>query len=254
MNQSKGISGFADGASCFASGVKFFQEHPRLLPVAIIPFCLTIGVFLTIGIVGYLYFADWRESFFANKDAWYWTWTGAEFLLSVLFFLIYGVVSLFTFVIVGSLITSPFSEYLSQQVERELLPNGPTAAAGRFSMARDVARGLKHEVIRLTIYIAIWCCSLVLLLIPILGQIGFTICMGYVSIRYLAWDGLDYCMARQRMGFREKMAFLRESRARTVGYGAISFLLLTIPFTTLFVLPLNAVGGSILYCRIRSGQ
>ena len=121
-------------------------------------------------------------------------------------------------------------------------------------MIQDMLRSLKHEAIRLCFYAAILCIFLPLLLVPLLGHLAFSAIMTYVSIRYLTWDGLDYAMSRRRFRFRQKMDFLRARRLRTLGYGSISFLLLCIPLTTLFVLPLNAIGGTMLFCRIVDGE
>ncbi|MGE3165384.1 MAG: EI24 domain-containing protein [Planctomycetota bacterium] len=247
----RGLRGFIDGAACFFEGLRFLVKNPRYLPVVIVPFLLTIGVFFITFWLALYGFASWKDWFFEDKTAWYWTWTGAEYLLWLLFFVIYAAVCFFGFLVVGSLITSPFSEYLSQQVELAYPPpDAPPGGGARFLLA-DVLRGLKHEVLRLALYAGVWLACLPLLLVPLLGQAAFAAAMIYLNVRYLAWDGLDYCMSRRRMRFRDKLALLRGSRARTTGYGALSFMLLAIPFTTLFVLPLNAVGGSILFCRIR---
>ena len=113
-------------------------------------------------------------------------------------------------------------------------------------MVGDILRGLKHEAMRLMIYLGLLVLFSPVLFIPFLGQVV----LAFISIRYLAWDGLDYCMSRRRFGFRQKMAFLARRRMRTVGYGVVSFLMLMIPMVQLFVLPLNAVGGTLLFCRI----
>lgn len=248
-----GLRGFLDGAGCFFEGFRFLARNPRYLPFVIIPFVLTIFVFFAMFWVALYGFASWKEWFLEDKTAWYWTWTGAEYILWLLFFVIYAAACFFGFLVVGSLITSPFSEYLSQKVEQAYPPPDVPKGGGARFVVSDIVRGLKHEVLRLSMYACLWLGCLMLLLVPLLGPFAFSGAMIYLNVRYLAWDGLDYCMSRRRMGFRQKLALLRGSHARTTGYGALSFALLAIPFTTLFVLPLNAVGGSILYCRIQRG-
>ena len=114
----------------------------------------------------------------------------------------------------------------------------------------DLGHTMKHESIRLAIYVFLFIACLPLLLVPIAGQIGFAIALGFINIRYLAWGGLDYSMARRHWGFRHKMRWLRRRRARTVGYGTASLVFLSIPFTMLFMLPVIAVGGTVLCCKI----
>ena len=117
-------------------------------------------------------------------------------------------------------------------------------------MVKDLLFAVKQEIVRLSIWVGLAIAFMPLWIVPFVGTVLYSAVMTFISIRYLAWDGLDYCMGRRRWRVRRKMAFLKEWRARTVGYGTVSFVLLAIPFTTLFVLPLNSLGGSILFCKI----
>ena len=209
-----------------------------------------MACFIALAIFALSHFGEWQASFFESRTEWYWTWTGAELFATLLFFALFAVFCFLSFVTVGSLITSPFSDFLSHRVEAEMLPGREAIPGVGAWLARDALRSIKHECIRLAIYLGLLALCAPLLLIPFLGPPGFSVVMTYITIRYLAWDGLDYCLSRRRLRFRDKMTFLRERRMRTLGFGSFSFLLLAIPLTTLFVLPLNAIGGSILFCRI----
>ncbi|MFN0057650.1 MAG: EI24 domain-containing protein [Planctomycetota bacterium] len=241
---------FFSGALTFAEGARFLADRPVLLPFVLVPFCLTVIAFVVVLVLSWHFYSGWEADFFADKDAWYWVWTGAKYWARLVFAALYLGVTMLTFVAVGSMITAPFNDYLSQRVEAALLPAKDAVLSGLGQLASDVVRSLVQESLRLAISIGLLVATLVLLAIPLLGPFAYAAVSTYISIRYLAWDGLDYSMSRRRWGFRAKMDFLKANRASTVGYGAISFLLLMIPFTMLFVLPLNAIGGTVLFCRI----
>jgi len=93
-----------------------------------------------------------------------------------------------------------------------------------------------------------------LLFVPGFGHLTFAIAMAIISIRFLAWDGVDYSLSRRRLSFRQKREFMKANRSATLGHGAIAFSLMTVPFLALFALPVLAAGGTVLYCRIQQGQ
>lgn len=249
-NGPRGLSGFLDGAGCYLRALAFLRDHPRLLPLVIIPFLLTIGLFVGVGVFGWLVFDGWKDDFLASHSTGFWSWPGVQWLLVVAFLLVFGLACLLSFVSVGSLVTSPFSEFLSQRAERMLLGESPPQSGGLGSLVRDALRGLKHECVRLGFYAALYLLLLPLAFVPLIGQALFVVGITIVSIRYLAWDAVDYCLSRRRLAFRTKLAFLRAHRAHTLGLGTMSFVLLAIPLTTIFVLPLNALAGTILFVRI----
>ena len=168
--------------------------------------------------------------------------TGGWILFAIVFF----VTSYFTFLTVGSLFCAPFNDILSQRVERAILGESAVPDGGRLSFITDALRSIVHELKRLSVYFLLLLVCLPALLIPFL----FSALMAYISVRYLAWDGLDYCMGRRRWSYSRKTEFLKRHRAVTVGFGTSSFLLLLVPLTALFVLPLNAVGGTVLFCEL----
>ena len=80
-----------------------------------------------------------------------------------------------------------------------MLPDRESMPGGGAWLARDALRSMKHECVRLTIYLGLLALCAPLLLIPFLGPPVFTVVMTYITIRYLAWDGLDYCLSRRRL-------------------------------------------------------
>ncbi len=239
------MTAFLDGFAAFIAGVRFLTQYPRLIPYVLMPFAITVIFFAATSILAIYYATDLKSWLFPQWDAAVWSFF-AYTVVGVILFLGW----LFGLVTVGSLIAAPFNDVLSQQVERIMLPEITPPGGNAIRFMQDVGHTLKHETIRLSIYVCLFLISLPLLLIPVAGAVTFAIVMGFINIRYLAWSALDYSMARRRWGFRRKMRWLAERRARTVGYGAAAMAFLSIPFTMLFVLPMIAVGGTVLFCKI----
>ncbi|MCA8959791.1 MAG: EI24 domain-containing protein [Planctomycetes bacterium] len=242
---SSGTGAFVDGFRTFFDGLQFVLSRPRLLPHVVAPCLLTLALFSAATVFAFYFTGDLHAWLFPEAAGW--LWTTVSYVAVAVLLLVAWVFGLAT---IGSMIASPFNDYLSQRVELELLSDPLQPSGGVARLTQDIAHTLKHESIRLAIYVGLFVACLPLLIVPVAGAVLFSIALGYINIRYFAWNGLDYCMGRRHWRFRRKMAFLRRHRSRTLGYGTASLLFLSIPLTMLFVLPLLSVGGSILFCRI----
>lgn len=245
-----GLEGFWHGARSFFRGVEFLLRHPRLLPLLVAPLLLTAALYLLLAYLALRYFSGWYEAFFAEKTAWYWTWTGVKLFAWLIFFLVAGALSFFTFVTAGSAINAPFNDRLSHEVEKILIPDLMPPAPGWIGLVREVLRNLAHELAWGGLYLSALVGLLPLNFLPGAGQLLYGGLMAYLSSRTLAWYGLGYSLSRRGLSFSQKSAFLKRHRLPALGFGAAAFLLLLIPLATLFVLPLAAVGGTLLFCDL----
>ena len=84
----------------------------------------------------------------------------------------------------------------------------------------------------------------------------------HIAVAYLAvvsyFTGIEYFdMTLSRHGFTwaEKKSIIRKNRMRVFGLGAGTTLCSLIPFTLLFMLPLSAIGGALVYLDlVRAGR
>ena len=246
----KGINGFTNGMSAYRRGLQILRKHPDIYPYVIIPFILNVILYIGIIVVSFLYFQDWYESFAADKTAWYWTYLGLKYLTWVFYLLLLFAFCFFTFIPIGSIVTAPFNDMISQKIEAVMLPESVEPGGGWKGFLVDIWLALYHMILRLVVFLVLAIVMLPLLFIPVVGQAAFA----YLSIRFLAWEVMDFCMARKRMSFSEKGKYMKRHRAETMGLGAITFLFFLIPFTALFVLPMSAVAGTVLYCEIKNRE
>lgn len=246
----RGGSAFFDGARAFFRGIGFLFRNPRFFPWVIAPTILNLALFVALTYITYRYYGSIQALFFEDRDEWYWVYTGARYFSWLIFLVLIAVFWFFTFVFVGSKLTAPFNEVLSQKVEEILIPDLVSVPAGVWRFIEDVLRGMVHAV-RRELILLLWIVVLLPLhLVAGVGSIAYTVLLGYVCRHYLAWEGLDYSLSRRRLSFARKHAYVRRHAPRTSGFGVVVYCLLFFPPTTLFVWPVLAIGGTMLYCEV----
>jgi CysZ protein len=154
--------------------------------------------------------------------------------------------------IVQSLLAAPFNDLISERVERLMLPEGPPETGWRAAL-RAAGRAVSHEARKGLLWLSA-AAPLFLLswLIPGIGALIWSVGSFYITVRFVAYDALDYSMGRRSWSFQRKIAFLREHRALAFGLGGVTTLLLAVPLVGLAASPLAAVGGTALFCDISS--
>jgi CysZ protein len=156
------------------------------------------------------------------------------------------IIGFFTFVAAGTVICAPFNEWLSRGLERILVPGAEAPGGGWRGAVQEVALAIAHALMRVALLAVLLIAALPLQWVPILGQAVLVL----IAAQFLALEGLDPCLARRRLSFREKWRFIGSHRSRTLGLGTAAYLLLLVPFTALVVLPLLAAAGTVLWCEI----
>jgi CysZ protein len=146
----------------------------------------------------------------------------------------------------GTVICAPFNEWLSRGLERILVPGAEAPGGGWRGAVQEVALAIAHALMRVALLAVLLIAALPLQWVPILGQAVLVL----IAAQFLALEGLDPCLARRRLSFREKWRFIGSHRSRTLGLGTAAYLLLLVPFTALVVLPLLAAAGTVLWCEI----
>lgn len=232
-----GRAGFWTGVAAYLRATRLILTRSSLQTLLVAPAIVTLILFAAGTIAAFYFFADIRSALSPDLPSWI-AWIAAA--------LIIGIVWIFGFVVVGGLVAAPFCDLISKRIEA--LEGVRTDDPGSFVL--ETWSAIRHSAIRLVLYLATVAVFSLTLLVPGLGPTLFGTLMVILGIRYLAWDGVDYCLARRHYGFREKRRFLRMYSGATLGYGGIAFLLMLIPFANLFVLPLNAASGTVLYCAL----
>jgi CysZ protein len=182
--------------------------------------------------------------------------TGSWFLILVAKILIFIIAAL-TFSFLASLVATPFNDFLAESAERwavegsqPLLPLPTYPATGIFAgywrnKVRLIGIDSLKTIASLTMGIIALFCSWV----PILNIIAFTL-----SFLILTFQFISYPQTRRGQNIDYAVHFLFRHFFACLGFGAAVLLLFSIPFVSIFSLPLAVVGGTLLVGRASSDK
>jgi CysZ protein len=155
------------------------------------------------------------------------------------------IVSFSVFVSLAALVAGPFNEELSQAIEEELTGKpAPPFRLGRFLF--DLAVGAVHAIRRVIVYVVTMGVLLVVgLVIPGVGPLISTALGAAATARFASYDGYDAVFSRRRWRYRDKVAYLRRRRWRTLGLGAVVAATTIVPVLNLVALSFGAAGATL---------
>ena len=149
------------------------------------------------------------------------------------------------FISASAVIAGPFNEMLSESIEeRETGEPAPRFSLLRFLL--DAAVGAIHAIRRVIVYLVVIGLLLVVgIAVPVVGTIVATVLGGIATARFASYDAYDAVWARRRLRYRQKMAYLKEHRWRTLGLGAVMAVILIVPGLNLVALAIGATGATL---------
>jgi CysZ protein len=236
------MSELARGVGDLGRGLAFLRKHPRLWGWVIAPAIATLV--LLIGIIfGVTRLASpLVERATSALPSLVQGVAGSLLWIIVVIGLAIG--AYLVFVALVGVIAGPFCELLSEAVEQRLTGQpGPPFALGRF--LREAAIGLAHGVRRLVVAIVGFLLLFALSFIPVIGTIAAMVIGGWLAARAAAYDAYDGVLARRGMAYRDKLAYLRANRSRTLGLGAAVAGMLLVPGLNLIALGVGATGATL---------
>lgn len=243
------IARFFRGAAYLLRAYRFvISEHRQLLKYCLLPFGLALLVALCT-IVGFaIYGGDIIDYVWPKPDGTGWQVLWA--LLYVFFVLLVLLIAYVVFFIGQALLTAPFNDALSEQVEALAFGREPPP----FSVGR-VGRGawmsVAHEAGKLVVYLVVMGALLVFkLVVPVVGTAVFLVGGFVLTSVFFAYDFMDLALARREWAFGRKWSLIRGNRALTLGFGAGIAALLLVPLVGTFSIPMAAVGGTLLVCDL----
>ena len=208
-------------------------SRPGVLMLSLLPFFMGVIGF----VVGVTLFVQYGNSWLTSVlMSWFAGWQN-DWLWMTFYWIIksFLLVSVFLMCVLSSLIlfvsiASPVNEYISVQVERDML--GHNADAG--VPWRRWPKVIFGECLKA---IAVVTVPLLKLLIP-----GVNLFAGLIAAFLIGWDFYDFPLARRGWSFKERFNFVTKEFWTVLGFG----LWLAIPFVHILLVPLAAAGGTIL--------
>jgi CysZ protein len=230
--------------------VRFLLAHPRLLGYAAFPTLINIVLVVALIAVGLHFSKDLVGHLIPTSQQWYWI---------VLFYAIEVVVALalivfaaVIFYILAGIVCVPFNEVLSQKTEQICKGEKREEPFSFRLLMKDIGSSVRNEIIRTAIMLGLLLFLLVMFLIPVVGKIFYLVFGNIITMLFLAYDNLDYALARRRLPFTVKWRFIFRHIPSSLGFGAGALVSVVIPFLNFVVIPLTVVGATMVFCEIEA--
>lgn len=221
-------------------GAAYLARHPRLWGWVIAP-AIAIAVVFFLLISGLLGLLSGPIATVAAFMPGHW----ADNILELAAGIILAIASYSIFISASALIAGPFNEMLSEAIEE----HETGVASPKFSLLRflaDAAVGVVHAVRRVVVYLVVILGLLILgVALPVVGTLTATVLGFIATARFGSYDAYDSVWSRRRLRYREKVAYLREHRWRTLGLGAVMAGIFVVPVLNLLGLAIGTAGATL---------
>jgi len=206
---------------------------------AVLPFVLS----LTLYVAGFFLFAARVDDLAASivaRGAW---WRDAlNWLVTVGLWVAVPLLIVFTYVFVSFVVAGPLYEYLSLSVERRVLGRVEQEPFSLPSVLGDLWRGVSSAAILLGLQLLVLAGSFTCV------PVSTVICFG-LSAMLLGLEHLDYPLVRRRLGFRQRVDYVRQRFWTVFGFGVTTLAGLLIPLGGALFLPMGVAGATLLFCH-----
>lgn len=233
-------------------GFKFLSEH-KLWGMA--SAAIAVNVVLLLGLVGLAsaflvpLIQGWVAAVAASA-----LFSWAAGIISFLLWCLVGPVALvlgfLVLMLVGQTVASPFLDSLSEKVESLVLgtPVAPFTfgrmVQGSLIAVQDLIGGLLFIVgVNLPLF--------VVGLVPGVGPLVASVPSFCFSAWLLSQEFMGLSLARKFVTYGDRWRAVWSNKAVTLGLGTTTMMLLFVPGLNLVLLPVAAVGGTLLYCDLK---
>lgn len=169
-----------------------------------------------------------------------------EWLLWPLFAVTVSIIVFFIFIHIGNLVAAPFNGLLAEAVEAHLKGKESETSATWGTLLNNLWPTLVSEFKKITYILTRGIPLSILFLIPFINVIAPLIWLVF-SAWMLAIEYADYPMGNHRILFSEQRERLKEKPMTVLGFGAITALILMIPFVNFLAMPTAVAGATVMW-------
>lgn len=228
-------------------GLKFILQNKKLWNLAIIPVIINILLFSIFFYFTITSFSGWLASILSSV----WYLQVLYYLILVISVVLLFVIIIYLFTAVTNLIAGPFNDVLSEKTEMIVSKSKEEKFSFKFFVF-DIFITVGQETKKISLFVFIQIGLFFLNFIPVLGNILFTFFSLIMTAWLLAFEFIDYPLARKHWDFFQKKQFiLSKNKFFTLGFGLAVAVLLFIPFLNLVLIPCCVVGGTLLYLDLK---
>lgn len=217
------------------TGLKYINSHPKLYKYILIPIAVNILIFFVFIVLLFWVFNSVFQKIGPEGNGFF------EVVVKILILIISVLISIYTFNTISGIVNGPFYDSL---IENIFSSEGLEIQETPFLL--DIQKSIKSETKKLLLSILLFLISLIVGLIPVLGQILFAF-VNFVG--FLIFNGLslyDPMWNRSSFKFKRRIETILKNPTTYWPNILLSGFLTNIPLLNLITLP-YAITGSILH-------
>ncbi len=236
------------GPRYLGEGLKLLLR-PGLRAFVLLP--LTLNLLLFVGLVTFAVgeFRHWVEVMMPSLPDWL---RFLEYLLWPLFVMLVLAMIYFTFTLLANLIAAPFNGFLAEKVEVVVRGRDDFPPFRWGELLAMIPRTLRRELRKLGYFLPRAAALLVLSVIPGLNLVATPLWVLF-GVWMMAVQYIDYPADNHKLGWDEMLAWLRQKRWQSLGFGGAVYVALLVPFLNILMMP-AAVAGATLFWVNEGGE
>jgi CysZ protein len=232
------------GPQYLGEGLKLVLS-PGLRLFVLLP--LTVNLLLFGALIGFAVqeFSGWVDAFMPSLPDWL---SFLQYILWPLFVLLVVVLVFFSFTMLANIIAAPFNGFLAEKVEVVVRGQDDFPAFSWAELMAMIPRTVGRELRKLAYFLPRAAALLILSFIPVVNLVAAPLWILF-GIWMMAVQYIDYPADNHKLGWNEMLAWLREKRWQSLGFGGITYLALMIPFVNIIMMPAAVAGATLFWVR-----
>ncbi|AYC31813.1 sulfate transporter CysZ [Pseudomonas cavernae] len=235
------------------SGPQYLREglklvlSPGLRLFVLLP--LTLNLLLFAALVGFAVrqFSGWVDALMPSLP----DWLGfLDYLLWPLFVALVLLMVFFSFTMLANIIAAPLNGFLAEKVEVVVRGQDDFPPFRWGELLAMVPRTLGREARKLGYFLPRAVGLFILSLIPGVNLIAAPLWLLF-GVWMMAIQYIDYPADNHKLGWNEMLAWLREKRWQSLGFGGVTYLALLVPVVNVLVMPAAVAGATLFWVRER---
>nr|WP_298143125.1 sulfate transporter CysZ [uncultured Pseudomonas sp.] len=235
------------------SGPQYLKEglrlvlSPGLRLFVLLP--LTINLILFVALIGFAVqqFGGWVDSFMPSLPSWL---SFLEYILWPLFVVLVVLMVFFTFTMLANVIAAPFNGFLAEKVEVVVRGEDPFPSFKWAELLAMVPRTIGRELRKLGYFLPRAIGLLILSFIPVVNLAAAPLWLLF-GVWMMAIQYIDYPADNNKMSWQDMLAWLREKRWQSLGFGGITYAALLVPGLNILMMPAAVAGATVFWVRER---
>ncbi|MCQ4347628.1 sulfate transporter CysZ [Pseudomonas stutzeri] len=232
------------GPGYLAAGLRLILS-PGLRLFVLLPLTVNLLLFVALVTLAVQQFGFWVEALMPSLPQWL---AFLEYLLWPLFVALVLLIVFFSFTLLANLIAAPFNGFLAEKVETVVRGEDNSPPFSWAELLAMIPRTLGRELRKLAYFLPRALGLLVLSLIPGLNLLAAPLWLLF-GIWMMAVQYIDYPADNHKMGWDDMLAWLREKRWQSLGFGATTYAALLVPGLNILLMPAAVAGATVFWVR-----